>query len=92
MRRGICLAVLLGACFVTPASAQYERSGTTAGGPGAYGRPGELMPGERVYGASRGPSRPYRRRPGELAAGERPYGLGAPPARPYKRRPGEVWR
>jgi hypothetical protein len=40
-------AVLLIATFMlsTPSSAQ--RSGSTAGGPGAYGRPGELRPGQK---------------------------------------------
>jgi hypothetical protein len=73
-RLALAALLTLGAFFLAlPAGAQpHQRSGTAAGGPGSYGRPGELSPGEQPYGV-RQKTRTHRRRPGELAPGEMPY-------------------
>ena len=82
--------VLLGtASAAVPLAAQTsQRSGTAAGGPGAYGRPGELAPGTKPQ---RHHPRARSRKPGQLAPGEVPLGAGRKPG-PHARRPGEIGR
>jgi hypothetical protein len=79
-RLTLITVVLLGVGAVAlPAAARpYQRSGTTAGGPGTSGRPGELAPGAQAHNLHH-KARPHGRRPGQLALGEV---LGASIAQP----------
>ena len=91
-RLTLITVVLLGVAAVAlPAAARpYQRSGTTAGGPGTSGRPGELAPGAQAHNLHH-KARPHGRRPGQLALGEVPRGINRA-AGPHGRRPGEIHR
>lgn len=83
---GTVAALGLALTVALPAAAQQApRTGTTAGGPGAYGRPGELAPGQKPYMARKSPRR-VKQRSGTYAGGPAAYG------RPGELRPGEAPR